>query len=276
MRFLSFPFLTAPGVSFPSRRPRAAILLAVFCLFFLASPASSHAFAGGQSVSGLYARANARNMSLGQRIAWFARQFIGTPYDRDPLGAYVTRKAIVADDSVDCMYHVFRSVELALAGTPEGAQRLALLMRFKTVGRLSPDGKVLNYDDRYQYGLDMILSGKWGRNITSTLGSTMKVPTSRRFMLRGVFSVQVLPKNGSGKALGLFKSGDIVFFVKNPARRVVGEVIGHMGILSRQNGKVYLIHAHGTKETGGAVAQVLFSDYAKEMPFIGIMVTRFN
>ncbi len=254
-------------------------------LLLLACPVSSaYGFAHGQSVSELYARANAKDMSLGQRIAWFARQFIGTPYDRDPLGEYVTRKAIVADDNVDCMYHVFRSVELALAGTPEGARRVALLMRFKTVGRLSPDGQVLNYDDRYQYGLDMILSGKWGKNITSTLGDTMTVPTSPRFMRRGVFSVQVLPKNAIGPALQkedrdhqkLFRSGDIVFFVKDPARRVVGEVIGHMGILSRQNGKVYLIHAHGTKETGGVVTQVLFSDYAKTMPFIGIMVMRFD
>ncbi len=253
------------------------IVLSVFPVY------RARGFTGGRSVADLYARANARDMDTGERIAWFARQFIGTPYDQDPKGAYVTRKAIVADGQVDCMYHVFRSVELALAGTPEGAEKLALLMRFKTVGKLAPDGKVLNYEDRYQYGLDMILSGKWGKNVTATLGDTEAVPTSPRFIRKGVPSVQILPKNGVCLALQkkqkkqkLFKSGDIVFFIKDPSRRVVGEVIGHMGILDDRNGTIYLIHAHGTKETGGAVTEVPFGDYARSMPFIGIMVTRFD
>ena len=259
-----------------SRRPAAALFLALVLSVFPICRASG--FPRGRSVSDLYAQVNAKNMPLGERIAWFARQFIGTPYDRDPMGEYVTRKAIVADDRVDCMYQVFRSVELAMAGTPEGAKRLALLMRFKTVGKLSPDGKVLNYEDRYQYGLDMVLSGKWGKNVTATLGNTETVQTSPRFIEKGVPSVQILPKGGICRAIQqkLLKSGDIVFFVKDPARRVVGEVIGHMGIIDARNGQTYLIHAHGTKETGGVVTQVLFGDYAKSMPFIGIIVTRFD
>ena len=51
---------------------------------------------------------------LGEKIAFWAEKFLGTPYDRDPLGEYVTRAAIEADEKVDCMYLTFRAVELAL------------------------------------------------------------------------------------------------------------------------------------------------------------------
>ena len=275
MRFLFFPRI--------SGRALAAVSMVLIFFFSPAGhasglPAAPTGLINGKNVSRLYSEVNSKNLSTGERIAWFARRFIGTPYDRDPLGEYVTRKTIVADDNVDCMYHVFRSVELALAGTPAGAERLALIMRFRDVGRLSPNGEVLNYDDRYQYGLDMVLSGKWGKNITGSLGKTETVPASPRFAKEGVSSVQVLPKKEIGQALRktLFKSGDLVFFVKDPARRVVGEVIGHMGILAAQGGQIWLIHAHGTKKMGGAVAQTRFGDYARSMPFIGIIVTRLD
>ncbi len=265
-------------------------LVFVFCALFLSVlPSRGYAIDGkALDVAGLQARAD--SMSVGQRIAFFADQFVGVPYDTDPAGLYVTRDAIVADDRVDCMYLVFRSVELALSSTPAGAQNIALLMRFRTMGRLGPDGKVLNYNDRFRYGLDMILSGKWGRNITASLGKTVPVVTSRRFQKMGVDEVQILPRAEIDGALPSFKSGDIVFFVKDPARRVAQEVIGHMGILDVEGGKVYLIHAHGEKAVpslagsdggfegnkAGAVAKIPFSDYAEKMPFMGIMVTRFD
>ena len=42
-------------------------------------------------------------MPVGERIAFWAEKFIGTPYDTDPLGDYVRREVIVADERVDCM-----------------------------------------------------------------------------------------------------------------------------------------------------------------------------
>ncbi|MCK4911383.1 MAG: hypothetical protein KAR83_07060, partial [Thermodesulfovibrionales bacterium] len=48
------------------------------------------------------------SMPIGERIARWAEAFLGTPYDTDPLGAYVSSNAIVADMSVDCMYLTFR------------------------------------------------------------------------------------------------------------------------------------------------------------------------
>ncbi|MDA8388916.1 MAG: hypothetical protein M0Z58_09690 [Nitrospiraceae bacterium] len=274
-------------------------VLFLFILPFFILPCRGFA-SGRAGLAGLQRRAG---ISAGQRIAFFAERFLGTPYDTDPIGLYVARKAIVADDRVDCMYLVFRAVELALSSTPEGARNLALTMRFRTKGRLGPDGKVLNYADRYRYGLDMILSGKWGSNITASLGKPLEsLETSARFQKMGVPKVLVLPRKEIDGALAAFKSGDIVFFVKDPGRRAAQEVIGHMGILAVRHGHVWLIHAHGSKvhasaesrsgiagglgagsvnkkignKKNGKVVKILFRDYVKKMPFIGIMVTRFD
>ncbi|MBI5213849.1 MAG: hypothetical protein HY957_10865, partial [Nitrospirae bacterium] len=62
-----------------------------------------------------------KNKPVGERIAFWAEKFIGVPYDKDPLGEYVSRTVITADERVDCMYLTFRAVELALSGTPEEA-----------------------------------------------------------------------------------------------------------------------------------------------------------
>jgi hypothetical protein len=208
-------------------------------------------------------------LTTGQRIAFWAEQFLGTPYDPDPLGEYVTREVIVADDRVDCMYLTFRSAELALSGTPEEAVEVALDKRFMGSGVMK-EGKVLNYDNRFQYAQDMLSSGKWGREITGTLGETVEIEGSR-----GTKTVRILPGAQIPGAVPLLESGDIIFFVKDPAKRVVGEIVGHIGIIKREGDKAFLIHAGGKKDLGGVVKKVLLTDYARSMPFVGIRVSRF-
>ncbi len=204
-----------------------------------------------------------------ERIALWAEMFIGTPYDPDPLGEYVTRRLIVADRRVDCMYHTFRSVELALSGTPEEAVELALKMRFHTGGVIEK-GTVVNYSDRYEYAEDMLYSGKWGFDITPTLPGAVEIEGSR-----GISRVTIVPVGDIPRASGLLQSGDIVYLVKDPSRRVVGEIVGHIGILRREGGTLFLVHASGRKLHGGWVVKVLFDDYVRRMPFVGIMVGRF-
>lgn len=209
-------------------------------------------------------------LPIGERIAYWAERFIGTPYDKDPIGEYVSKKIIVSDERIDCMYMTFRVVELALSNTPKEAVDMALNLRFMTAGRLSPDGKVLNYEDRYQYAEDLIFSGKWGRNITSTIGNTIEIEGSR-----GIERVSIIPNESLPEAIRALRSGDIVYFVKSPDRRLVGEIVGHLGIIKSED-DIYLIHAGGSKSSGGEVKKIRFSDYVKNMPFIGIMVTRFE
>ena len=239
------------------------LLFSVFCTSGLAL--SDSEIAGIQK--------SFRSKPVGERIALWAERFVGTPYDEDPQGLYVTREAIVADEKMDCMYLTFRSVELALSNTPAEAIQVALEKRFHTRGRIG-DGKVLNYDDRYEYGEDLIVSGKWGKEITAALG-----PTKRIEGTRGNSHWKVLTAKEISRRLNRLKSGDLIFFVKNPKRRIAGESVGHIGIIKveKQAGRksVYLIHASGSKNKGGAIRKVLLRDYVVKMPFIGVQVTRF-
>lgn len=211
---------------------------------------------------------------VGERIAFWAERFVGTPYDPDPLGEYVTKKVIVADDRVDCMYLSFRTVELALAGTPEEAVRIALDKRFINRGTLER-GAVANYEDRFQYGEDMLDSGKWGREITADIGPLSYIRGTRgREKVAIVSKGALLRRIGNREPLRL-KSGDLIFFVKAPEKRVSDEVVGHIGIVKAEGASLYLIHASGKKNGGGEVKKVLFGDYIRSMPFAGVRVGRF-
>ncbi len=207
--------------------------------------------------------------SIGEKVAFWAEQFIGVPYDRDPLGEYVSKAVIVADERVDCMYLTFRVVELALSRSPDEAIQIALEKRFHSKGVLR-DGRVVNYEDRFEYGEDMIFSGKWGREITGEIGTVVRMEGSR-----GKDSVGILSPEEFEKGFERLKSGDIVFFVKKPEERKRGEIVGHIGIVKvEQNREAYLIHASGTKDRGGSVKKVLLKPYVSQMPFAGVKITR--
>jgi cell wall-associated NlpC family hydrolase len=225
----------------------------------------------------LLAQARTARLPLNKRIVYWAGRFIGTPYDPDPLGLYVRTNRIVADEKVDCMYHAFRSVELAQSGTPFEAINQALTLRFITRGT-QVDGLVTNYDQRYQYGEDMVFSGKFGKNVTADLGATKAIPGSR-----GRDTVDILPKStllmrGLQKNL---QDGDLIYWVKDPKKRGVEEIVAHLSIVHIKGGKPYLIHAAGDKDRadrpgGGVVKEVPFATYVQNMRFIGAFVTRFE
>ncbi|HTG00752.1 MAG TPA: NlpC/P60 family protein [Nitrospirota bacterium] len=225
----------------------------------------------------LLAQARAAQLPLGKRIAYWGARFIGTPYDPDPLGLYVRTNRIVADEKVDCMYHVFRSAELAQTTTPGEAVEKALALRFRTQGK-QKDGLVTNYAERFEYGEDMVFSGKWGKNITSDLGETKSITGSR-----GKETVDILPKNilATRTLQKQLQDGDIIYWVKDPKKRVVEEIVAHLSIVRVKSGKPYVIHAAGDKDRtnrpgGGVVKEVPFADYVRTMRFIGAFVTRFK
>ena len=218
-----------------------------------------------------------RGELIGDKIAFWAEKFVGIPYDTNPLGEYVSRSTIVVDERVDCMYLTFRTVELALSHTLEEAVQIALEKRFHSKGVLK-DGQVMNYDDRFEYGEDMIESGKWGKDITPKVGRVIRIKGSRGKDFIDTLSSQAL-LNGMKK----LKSGDILFFIKKPEERKREEMVGHIGILKvekdsrNKEGKgIYLIHASGTKEKSGEVKKVLLKEYLSKMPFIGVKITRFQ
>ena len=214
---------------------------------------------------------------LGERIAFWAEKFIGVPYDDDPLGVYVTKATIVADERMDCMYLTFRAVELALSHTPEEAVQIALDKRFHSEGVLK-EGRVTNYDDRFEYGEDMVESGKWGRDVTSEVGRMTKIKGSR-----GKDFAEILSSDELMRGMSRLKSGDLLFFATKPEKRKVGEIIGHMGIIkvektgsNPEDREVFLIHASGKKGRGGAVKKVLLNGYLSKTDFLGVKITRFQ
>jgi hypothetical protein len=223
-------------------------------------------------------------MPVGSRIAYWAEQFRDVPYDTDPLGKYVRTNKIVSDQEMDCMYLVFRSVELALTRTPDEAVAKALDLRFKTKGKLGKNGEVLNYGERFDYAEDMIASGKWGKDVTAEIAPPAEAPGSR-----GYKKVKYVPKAElmEEKYFSRLKDGDIIYFIKKPAKRAVGEIVGHLGIIKMEanpaSGKPapYLIAASGTKTSathcgGGFVKVVPLLDYLSRTSFIGAKFTRFK
>ncbi|MFN3395774.1 MAG: hypothetical protein ACK4Z9_03140, partial [Thermodesulfovibrionales bacterium] len=214
------------------------------------------------------------NRDIGERIAFWAEKFIGIPYDPDPLGDYVTKKVIVNDEKVDCMYLSFRTLELALSRTPEEAVEIALDKRFITRGVMR-EGRVLNYDERFQYGEDMLDSGKWGKDITPMLGRLSYIKGSR-----GRKEVAIISKEDMLYLLrereNPLKDGDFIYFVKFPNKRSGDEIVGHIGIIKKEEGKAFLVHASGNKNKGGIVKKIPLIDYLESMPFAGIRIGRFT
>jgi hypothetical protein len=236
----------------------------LICLFLF--PSLAAAFMSDEEIAVL--QRTTAGWSTGERIAFWAEQFIDMPYDPDPLGEYVRNNVVVADERVDCMYHAFRSVELALGKDPADSITVALDKRFHGKG-LIEGGRVSNYTERFRYGEEMIESGKWGREITAELGETIMLKGER-----GRELIAMMRKQDIHRILRRFESGDLVFFVKDPKKRVSGEIIGHIGIIKIEADKTYLVSAFGRKNRGGNVKKILLSDYGREMPFVGIKVSR--
>ncbi len=73
------------------------VFLFVFSLFL---PFSVYPFMSDSEIAVF--QKEITNKPVGERIALWAERFVGAPYDPDPLGEYVTKEVIVADERVDC------------------------------------------------------------------------------------------------------------------------------------------------------------------------------
>ena len=216
------------------------------------------------------------NFEVGERIAFWADFFLGTPYDPLPIGNYVQNLSINEEDVFDCMSLTFRVLELTFAKNESSSLDNALYFRFKEMGISNPTNKakVMTYEGRYEYGEDMIFSKKYGKIVNEEIGEPKKIEAGSH--MGGLISA--LSFKEAGGNLNGFRSGDIIFFIKNPQNRMVGETIGHIGFIKREKGKVYLIHAAGAKnKTDGKVTKLLFTDYmeSRKNTFLGVVVTRF-
>ena len=222
----------------------------------------------------------ANSNGLGDKIVKYANSFIGTPYDRIPIGLYVQSRKLIIDDEIDCMYLVFRSVPLALAdGDNKKAFEIACDKMFHDKCKLDEKGLVTNYENRFDYSEDMVASGKWGKSIYKN--DEMSIMEGSR-MYDKFYYVKSSDLISSKKLQGRIKNGDILFLVKHPELRSkkTHEMIGHLGILEvRNDGEIYLIHASGVKRYDvpqGKVKKVKLVDYLieKKDRWAGVHITR--
>ena len=222
----------------------------------------------------------ANGEGLGNKIVRYANSFIGTPYDRIPIGLYVQSRKLIIDDEIDCMYLVFRSIPLALAdGDNKKAFDIACDKMFHDKCKTDKDSLVTNYENRFDYGEDMIYSGKWGKSIYSD--NEMSVMAGSRHYKRFHY-IKSQDFINSKKLQQRVQNGDILFLVKHPELRSpkTHAAIGHLGILEvGRDGEIHLIHASGVKRYDvpqGKVIKVKLTDYLQEKKakWAGIYITR--
>jgi hypothetical protein len=203
-------------------------------------------------------------------------------------GGYVDAGLLVPGRRQDCISLLYRVTELAQARSARQAVALALQRRFAgaPASRVCrADGRV-DYDDpaHLDYSLDMIRSGRWGRDVTGTLTGarpdslgTARYPAGS---FRWVPQARLRPQE--------LAEGDILWLVLDPgheaARRLRQEhglVIGHVGVVVVEDGQRRLIHAASRPLPGHydapGIRQVPVRDYlARVGRHGGVMVTRFS
>lgn len=231
-----------------------------------------------------------RPLPVGTRVAHWAQFFLDQGRSQYLFGlapgGYVAESLLVQDFRQDCVLFSYRCSELARARDAQGAILEALATRFAAT---SPDSVVsaaggVNYDHpaHLDYSLDMVRSGRWGRDVTRDVGVAVidSVGTSR--YPGGSFSY--IPS--AQLRLGRLADGDLLYFVfdeKHPhgekMRREYGLVIGHQGIVQLQGDTVSLIHAAQSdlrgEYRGKRIVRVPLATYLRRVDsFKGIIVTR--
>jgi len=225
------------------------------------------------------------------RIGRWARRFLATDGVEYRFGlgegGYVAEGELVRDDRQDCVSLMYRVTELSRATDHRDAVMWALRTRFAgaPLDSVVDDLGRVDYDrpEHLDFSLDMIRSGNWGTDITSSLtGARTDTVGSSRFPA-GSFTV--VPE----KALveDELTEGDIIWFVLDPdhpkggaLRREYGLVIGHIGIVIEEEGRPWLVHAASSDlegwYEGGAVVSVPLAEYLRRVErYSAILVTRF-
>ena len=221
------------------------------------------------------------DLPLGERIASWANWFRELGRSRYVFGldaqGYVAQGRLCQDFATDCILFLYRVTELARSTTAEEAVQFAFGTRFygASVERaVAADGKV-DYEDpaHLEYSEDMITSGIWGQDVTTSLGTNLEKSGDVTFIPTKDIPYREL------------KSGDMIWFVGD-AKRPPDSVddgretrIHHVGFIDARQGSVDLIHAAmkplpGIYEEAGVVRVALKTYLERVDRFEGIVVTR--
>lgn len=220
-----------------------------------------------------FAFKNALSNNIYEEITKWANFFVGIKYDANPVGTYVTTLQVEDDTNFDCMSFTFRVLELSHAKTKEEAQQNALFFRFPTGVNVSlNEGRVSSYQGRFEYGEDMVLSGKFGKDVSAFIAPTEFAKKDDKIAyIKTNYLIQSIEK---------LNNGDIIFFVKDANKRMYGEVVAHIGFIEKTKDGIFLIHASGSKAYAGKsvkegyVVKVPLLSYLQNTNFIGAIITR--
>lgn len=235
--------------------------------------------------------AREQDMPTARRVGLWARRFAAASGVRYRFGlaegGYAADGEIVSDRRQDCVSLLYRTSELARARDHRDAVAWALQTRFagaRLDSLIGPDGRV-DYDDRrhLDFSLDMIRSGRWGRDVTAELGGAVVDTAGSSRYAPGSF--RYLPK--ADFDLAKLREGDVVWFVLDaghPAarrwREDHGLVVGHIGLIIVEGGEAVLVHAASSDlegfYEGGSVVTVPLASYLERVErFGGVVITRF-
>jgi hypothetical protein len=232
-----------------------------------------------------------RSLAIGDRIASWASFFLerneAVYVFGDAPGGYVHEGRLIDDRATDCVLFSSRVVELATSDSPEEAVDRALSLRFPGCPLdeiLAEHGVDFAHPSRLRYGEDMIASGGYGADVTSTVGELSLDPGTGRARHGAIAFVR-----SNAVRTGALRNGDLAFFVLDPehggARRVreeTGATIGHMGIVRTPAGReTQLVHAAlralpGEYEGNRIVTVALETYLARVDRFSGMIVTRLD
>jgi hypothetical protein len=223
-----------------------------------------------------------------ERIAFWADWFQKDGRARylfglDP-GGYVTEGRMCDDFQTDCVLFVYRTTELGRSTSAREAVQFAFGTRFYSAGveeAILPDGRV-RYDvpAHLDYSEEIFRSGIWGMDATPTIGPVEPDPGNARFPAGALSFVR------KGKIdYSAFQSGDIVYFLldeslpKAAETRAQGILIQHLGIIVREGGETFLVHAAKTGLAGiyegGKIERVALKTYLDRIDiFKGVVVGR--
>ena len=202
-------------------------------------------------------------------------------------GGYVAEGRLAPGRWHDCISLVYRATELARATSARDALAVALATRFAGAPLaevIGPDGRVdYEHPAHLDHSIDMIRSGHWGCDVTGALsGARRDGAGSSRYPPA---TVTVAPQ--ADLVLDELQHGDVVWFVLAPGdtaaaalRREHGLMVGHAGLIARDGGTPWLVHAASRPlpgwYEGPGVVRVPLADYlARVERYDAVIVTRF-
>jgi cell wall-associated NlpC family hydrolase len=201
------------------------------------------------------------------RIEVLSRQFLGHPYEANPLiGSAHTAEVFTASlDGFDCVTYIETVVALALASDSDNFADWLRQIRYER-GRIQ-------WERRNHY-MTVWIRNNVRKGIVGPVSMAALPVVSRERVLNVVpelvaqrTRVKCVPKRAAARFEPLLQSGDLIFFVST--RKNLD--MFHAGIIVRDGKRVRMRHASRSQ---GVVVEQALSEFLKTNRMAGVIVVR--